>query len=103
MPIPVIIAGQKTNYQQRTQSYNMTIAPSDWQAIPGEDKFSCTKMLTTIKCGLDGTIPPIITPVNYESEYSKIDSANATPGVGITFIIPTRPEENIDIIVVDFR
>lgn len=79
-------------------SYLATIDVNEWSSNTNSIS------ITTLKCGSEGTTPPIIFPVSNIIEYSLITNAVATPESGIVFTVPsdTTISNNIDICVVDF-
>lgn len=80
--------------------YELTIPVSGWI---GSDPYTYVYSNSALTCGLDNGTPPLITPkkgTNTE-EYSKIDNADATPGVGIVFEAGKKPEEDLNLIVID--
>jgi hypothetical protein len=58
---------------------------------------------SSITCGTDGTVPPIITYTSNLDEYGKISKATATSGLGIVFEISEKPENDIGIIIIDVK
>lgn len=85
-------------------AYTATLSNGQWQdtSLPDENKkYSYTYNNSNLICGKEGNIPPIVTYTSNLEEYSKIDSATATPGTGITFYSKEKPEGDIDIIIID--
>lgn len=80
--------------------YTATLSASGWSGN-GTDGYTYSYANTSIRCGKDGNVHPIITYVDNREEYSKISSAEATVGVGIVFTSPTKPENNIAISIID--
>lgn len=56
-----------------------------------------------ITCGKNGNVPPIITYTSNLEEYSNIDSAEATIGVGIEFTASKKPQNDINIVITDVK
>lgn len=80
--------------------YDETIFASGW--VAGDDEtYSYTYSNTSLVCGKNGDIPPIITYTSNLDEYSEIDSAEATAGVGITFYASKQFENDIGILILD--
>lgn len=94
-----------------SKAWSVEIAPTDWQ-VDG-DKYSYTLPIAGLTCGKAGNVPPIITYTSNIEEYSKIESADATPAsIGsdgsaingsIKFVIPSVPENTIGLIITDNR
>lgn len=82
----------------RTVQYTSTLSASGWT---GSGPYAYTLSLTSLQCGSNGAISPIIFPTSNRDEYSLIESADATPKVGITFSTSVKPSANIGIIVQD--
>lgn len=82
-------------------AYYPTLYASGWVANNGT--YTYTYSNTDLTCGKDGTVPPIVTYRTNLDEYSKIDSAEATAGVGITFYASEAFSNDIDIIVTDVK
>lgn len=85
-------------------AYETTLSTSDWQESGLEDenkKYSCIYNNTSLTCGKEGKVPPIITYTSNLEEYSTIDSASAQAGVGITFYAKEKPEGDIGLIIID--
>lgn len=84
-----------------TMAYSVLIPVNGWQQSGSVFTYSYAN--ANLKCGKNGNVPPIITYVSNLDEYSKIDSAEATVGVGIVFTIPEKPTADISIIVIDVK
>ena len=56
-----------------------------------------------LTCGKAGNVPPIVTYTSNLEEYSKIDHADATVGVGITFYTKEQPESDIALVIIDVK
>lgn len=84
-----------------SKAWPAEIAVSDWQA--DGDKYSYTLTIDGLTCGKAGNVPPIITYTSNLEEYSKIESADATPGGFIKFVIPEVPQNTIGLIITDNR
>lgn len=82
-----------------TEAYATTLNVAEWTAQDG--KFQFTYSNTNLKCGKNGDVCPIITYTSNQAEYSKINGATATPGVGIVFEIDEKPSGDIGIIIID--
>ena len=83
----------------RSTQYTATLAATSWTGSAAP--YTYTLSLTSLKCGADGTVSPIISPTSNVEEYSLIDSATATAGSGIVFSASTKPTSAIGIIIVD--
>lgn len=82
-------------------AYTTTLTVDGW--VSSGDVYTYTYSNTALTCGKNGNVPPIITYTSNLEEYSKIDSGDATVGVGIVFTTETKPENNIDIIIIDVK
>ena len=82
-----------------SKAYPATLSVGAW-TLDGE-VYKMSYLIETLKCGADGTVPPIITYTSNLEEYSKIEKATATPGFGVTFEIKEKPTDSIGIIIVD--
>lgn len=80
--------------------YTVTIPVAGWQ---GSGPYTYTYANTKLTCGLEQNVPPFIAPEDETSteEYSKIDKAMATAGVGITFTAENKPAEALTLIIID--
>lgn len=81
------------------KSYSTTLFTNQW--VEANNVFTYTYSNAEITCGKSGDIPPIITYTSNRDEYSKIESAEATPGVGVVFTSQTKPTNDIGIIIID--
>lgn len=84
-----------------TTSYTATLLSSGWVNNNGVYEYTYTN--SNLKCGEDGTVPPIISFLSNQEEYSKISSAEATAGTGIVFQCTEAPTSNIGIVIIDVR
>lgn len=82
-----------------TKAYTTTLTTNGWLSQDGKYVYTYTN--DELKCGKDHNVPPTITYTSNLEEYSKIEKAEATNGVGITFTIAEKPASNIGIIIVD--
>lgn len=82
-----------------SKTYTTTLFASGW--IASGDVFTYTYSNTSIKCGKNGDVHPLITYTSNRDEYSKIDTAEATVGVGIVFTTAEKPEDDIGISIID--
>ena len=82
-------------------AYPATLSASGW-VLNGES-YTYTYSNPSLTCGSAGNVPPIVTYTSNLDEYSKIESAEATVGVGITFSTKTQPASDIGIIVTDVK
>ena len=82
-----------------SNTYTTTLIASGW--IGSGDTYTYTYNNSSIKCGANGNTPPLITYSSNQDEYSKINSAEAEPGVGIVFTTGTRPTADIGLIITD--
>ena len=79
--------------------YTATLYASGW--VSSDSQYTYSLSLTSIKCGAGGDVHPIITYTSNKDEYSNIDSAEATIGVGIVFTATKKPENDIGISIID--
>ena len=84
-----------------TVAYTTTLSASGW--IANGETFTYTYSNTALTCGKNGNVPPIITYTSNLEEYSKIDHADATVGVGITFYIEEQPKSDIALVIIDVK
>lgn len=84
-----------------SMAWETTLIASGW--IPSGDKFTYSYNNTSITCGKNGNVPPIVTYTSNLEDYSKIDSAEATAEVGIVFTASKQPDNDIGIIIIDNR
>ena len=82
-----------------SKTYTTTLFATGWTASGAEFIYNYAN--TSIKCGKNGDVHPIITYTSNRDEYSKITSAEATVGVGIVFTSPTKPESDIGVSIID--
>lgn len=83
----------------RTVQYTATLSASGW--VQSDSNYTYTLSLPTLTCGSDGTVSPIITWSSNQSDYSKINNAQATAGTGIVFTASSAPENDIGVIIQD--
>ena len=82
-----------------SQAYIVTLAANGWQGA--EEPYTYTYQNTDLKCGQNGSIPPIISCLSNGKEYVNITNAAATRGVGITFTAAEKPTEDLVINIID--
>lgn len=82
-------------------SYTATLLSSGWVNNNGVYEYTYTN--ANLQCGADGTVPPIISFLSNQEEYSKISSAEATAGTGIVFQCAEAPTANIGIVIIDVK
>lgn len=82
-------------------AYTTTLYASGW--VTSGDTSTYTYSNTSLTCGKDGNVPPIVTYTDNLDDYSKIDSAEATAGVGITFTTSETIDNDINIIIIDVK
>lgn len=82
-------------------AYTTTLAASAW-TLNG-DMYTQTYSNTALTCGKAGNVPPIVTYTSNLEEYSKIDHADATVGVGITFYTEEKPGSDIALVIIDVK
>lgn len=87
--------------ESTSTAYSATLSSSGW--VNSGDVYTYSYSNSSLTCGKNGNVPPIITYTSNLTEYSKIDSAEATVGVGIVFTTSEQPEEDIGIIIVDVK
>ena len=81
--------------------FTATLSPSGW--IDETEKFTYNYPNSSLTCGSDGNIPPMITSISNKSEYSKIIKATATPKTGIIFEAKNKPTKDIMISITDIK
>ena len=81
-------------------TYTVILQSDSWTS-QGSGNYQLTYSNSSLKCGENGDIPPIIYCTNNEDEYNNISDAEATVGVGITFLTQGQPSANISIIIID--
>lgn len=91
----------------QTFAFSLPTETASWNvAQEGETGYVYTKSLSDLRCGADGTTPPIIictsSDTTVRAQYSTISKADATVGVGITFSVPNIPTSSIPLLVIDF-
>lgn len=84
-----------------TVQYTTTLNADGW--VSSGENYTYTYSNSALTCGVSGTVSPIISYTSNLDEYSQIDSAEATPGVGIVFTTATQPESDIGIIIMDVK
>lgn len=82
-----------------TKVYTTTLAVNSWVSAGTSYTYSYSN--SSLRCGKNGNVPPIVTYASNLDEYSKIESAEATVGSGIVFTTNEKPENPIDIIIID--
>lgn len=82
-------------------AYTTTLAANAW-TLNG-DMYTQTYSNTALTCGKAGNVPPIVTYTSNLEEYSKIDHADATVGVGIIFYTEEKPESDIALVIIDVK
>lgn len=87
--------------ESTSTAYSATLSSSGW--INSGDVYTYSYSNSSLTCGKNGNVPPIITHTSNLTEYSKIESAEATVGVGIVFTTSEQPEEDIGIIIIDVK
>lgn len=90
-------------WQTITQSspvqYTATLDSADWVSSSGT--YTYALVLTSLACGSDGSVSPIISFTSNQTEYNYITGATATAGTGITFTASQKPSEDIGILIID--
>lgn len=86
-----------------SQQYNVRLMKDNWTYDSGNQSYVYNLPLTTLTCGNDGTVSPIISCVGNMSDYNSIYSASAIPNVGITFTSYRKPIDDIELIVIDIK
>lgn len=83
-------------------AWTETLYASNWEAWGDEYKQELS--ISGLTCGADGNIPPIVSWADNQDEYSKIDRAEADADSGkVTFYIAARPENNINVVIIDVK
>lgn len=81
-------------------AYYVTLDAANWSnTTPSSYVYSNS----SLKCGANGDVPPIITCISNESEYSMITSAISTASNGIVFYALSAPTAAIGLIITDFH
>lgn len=81
-------------------TYTATLHPNNWIS-QGSGNYQFRYSNSSLKCGENGDIPPIIYCTDNEDEYNNISDAEATVGVGITFLTQGQPSASISITIID--
>lgn len=81
-------------------TYTATLDSNSWTS-QGGGNYQFTYSNSSLKCGENGDIPPIIYCTDNEDEYNNISDAEATVGVGITFLTQGQPSADISITIID--
>lgn len=84
-----------------TTTFTATLAAASWSGTSAPYTYSLS--LSSLKCGSNGTVPPIIYATSNIEQYSYITSAVATANTGIVFTSDTKPTSAINLLVVDIR
>lgn len=85
--------------------FSCVLATDSWSAVSGTGNFSQTISLSNIKCGKDGTIPPIIRCNYNNNDYNRIINADVnldTHTITFTLAGTTAPTERIELTIIDF-
>lgn len=98
---------EKIEQASSVEATEETLTVAGWTA--SEDKFTQTLTMIGLTCGKEHNVPPVIAPVSNIEEYSKIESAVATPAESktadgtIVFTIAAKPATEIKITVTDVK
>lgn len=84
-----------------TVAYTPTLSAQTW--VQGSGEYTYTLQLTSLKCGSTGNVPPLISCLDNVEEYSYIESAECNPDSGIIFHTKTKPNNNIQLVVIDLQ
>lgn len=84
-----------------TVAYTATLLASGW--VQNGESYTYSYSNTDITNGKNGDVPLIITYTSNLDEYSKIDTAESTPGQGIIFTTAEKPENDIGLIIIDVK
>lgn len=84
-----------------TAAYTATLTKANW--VNSSGTYTYTYSNTNLKCGKDGNVPPIIDWTSNQTDYNKIDNAQATAGTGIVFTSSKAIDADIEIVIVDVR
>jgi hypothetical protein len=76
--------------------YTATINTGDW---PSSSPFTYTYSKTSLRCGTDGNVPPII--YSSSDDFYLITSAAAAKGSGIVFTASSKPTNAIELTIID--
>lgn len=79
--------------------YLCTLTAIGWTQSGSE--YTQTYTQPALTCGSAGTTPPLISFTSNQDEYNYIESADAEPGVGITFHSKIRPSNDIGLVIID--
>lgn len=83
------------------QVYTEELNVDSWILDSGQYKNKIS--IPSLSCGYNGKIPPIISWIQNQQEYSKIRKANCEPNDGIEFVCNEKPEGDIGIVVIDYK
>ena len=92
-----------------TSAYTTTLVAADWTTVEGggtsgETIYTQVYNNTSLKCGKNGNVPPVIMWNSNYAEYNNIyDAQVADDKRSITFYASKKPTANINITVTDIR
>ena len=97
--ISQLLPGSRAFVINGSQWYMLTVKdrtwkPVDWVSSSGT--YTYALVLTSLACGSDGSVSPIISFTSNQTEYNYITGATATAGTGITF---TASQNQVKILV----
>lgn len=82
-------------------SYTATLTKANW--VQSGSTYTYTYSNSSLKCGKNGNIPPIISCTSGQDDYNKISDAQATVGQGIVFTASKAISGNIGIVIIDVK
>lgn len=83
-------------------AYTATLSASGWSGND-DDGYTYNYSNTSLSCGKNNDVPPIISWTSNKDEYTKIDSAEATAHTGIVFTASEAIEGDIGIVIIDVK
>ena len=83
-------------------AYTTTLSASSWTGND-DDGYVYSYSNTSLTCGKNNNVPPIISWTSNQDDYSKITSAEATVGTGIIFYSDEAIESDIGIVIIDVK
>lgn len=82
-------------------AYTATLAAANWVSSSGV--YTYTYSNTSLSCGKNHDVPPIVTYTSNQDEFLKITDAQATAGTGIVFTAEEAISSAIGILIIDIK